>query len=232
MPPPVADFSDEESTGESIPYEEAEDKKNGVADANDADDDEDEDEDEDVYVVEKILGHSFKADGTLLLQVKWQGYDDPKDQTVEPEENLDNARDVLGEYFNILGGRPEKPQKKRKSIGRPRATKVKEESEKPEPKRRRRSRAADTEETDAGEEKEKEKKKETPAPDWVPKSKNWEKEVKAVDTIVREDGGLVAYLHWTNDRKSKVSIETCYEKCPRKMLQFYESHLVFKDADT
>ncbi|KAL4792031.1 hypothetical protein BDV19DRAFT_281825 [Aspergillus venezuelensis] len=235
MPPPVADFSDDESTGESIPYDEVEYKKNGITDANDADDDEDEDEEEDVYVVEKILGHSFKGDGTLLLQVKWQGYDDPKDQTVEPEENLDNARDVLDEYFKRLGGRPQKPQKKRKSMGRPKATKVKEESEKPEPKRRRRSRAADTEETDAGEgkekETEKEKEKETPAPDWVPKSKNWEKEVKAVDTIVREDGGLVAYLHWNNDKKSKVSIETCYEKCPRKMLQFYESHLVFKDAD-
>ena len=40
----MADFSDDESTGESIPYEEVEDKKNGIADANDADDDEDEDE--------------------------------------------------------------------------------------------------------------------------------------------------------------------------------------------
>jgi chromobox protein 1 len=44
----VADLSDDESTGESIPYDEAEDKKNGVDDANHADEDEDEDEDEDV----------------------------------------------------------------------------------------------------------------------------------------------------------------------------------------
>ena len=26
--------------------------------------------------------------GTLLLQVKWKGYEDPADQTMEPEENL------------------------------------------------------------------------------------------------------------------------------------------------
>lgn len=26
--------------------------------------------------------------GTLLLQVKWKGYDDPSDQTMESEENL------------------------------------------------------------------------------------------------------------------------------------------------
>ncbi|KAL4978637.1 hypothetical protein BDW66DRAFT_129218 [Aspergillus desertorum] len=226
MPPPVADLSDDESTGESIPYEEVEDKKNGVDDTNDADDDEN--EDEDVYVVEKILGHSFKGDGTLLFQVKWQGYDDPKDETFEPEENLEGAQEILNEYFKLIGGRPQKPSKKRKSTGRPpKAASV----EKSEPKRRRRSRAASTEETNAAEEKEKVKVKESVAPNWVPKSKNWENEVKAVDTIVREDGGLVAYLHWKNDKKSKVSIETCYDRCPRKMLKFYEQHLVFKDSD-
>ncbi|RDW81164.1 chromo domain-containing protein [Aspergillus mulundensis] len=228
MPPPVADLSDDESTGESIPYDEVEDKKNGVEDSNDADGDEE--DEEDFYVVEKILSHDFKADGTLIFEVKWQGYDDPKDRTQEPEENLKNAQDVLDEYFKIIGGRPEKPSRKRKSTGRPPKA-ASEEKEKPEPKRRRRSRAADTEETDATDEKEKVKEKEGVAPDWVPKSKNWENEVKAVDTIVREDGGLVAYLHWNNDKKSKVSIETCYEKCPRKMLKFYEQHLVFKDSD-
>ncbi|KAJ0355084.1 hypothetical protein COL922a_014707, partial [Colletotrichum nupharicola] len=84
--------------------------------------------------------------------------------------------------------------------------------EKLEPRKRRRSRA-DTE-TDAIEDKEKEK--DSQVPDWVPKSKSWENEVKAVDTIVRERDGLVAFLHWNNDKKSKVSIEMCYEKCPRK----------------
>lgn len=101
------------------------------------------------------------------------------------------------------------------------------QEEKPESKRRRRSRAPDNEEIDADEEKprEQEKEKEGQAPDWMPKSKNWEKEVKAVDTIVREGDDLVAYLHWNNDKKSKVSIETCYERCPHKMLKFYEQHL-------
>lgn len=41
----MAVLSDDESTGESIPYEEAEVKRNGVEDANHADEDEDEDED-------------------------------------------------------------------------------------------------------------------------------------------------------------------------------------------
>ncbi|KAL2861495.1 hypothetical protein BJX68DRAFT_6334 [Aspergillus pseudodeflectus] len=214
MPPAVADLSDDESsTGESIPYEEVEDV-----------DEEGDDEDEDVYIVEKIVGHKFKSDGTLMLRVKWQGYSDPKDQTLEPEENLlEGAKDVLDEYFKGLGGRPEKPEpKKRKSMGRP----PKSTPEKLEPRKRRRSRAGT--ETDATEDKEKEK--DSQVPDWVPKSKSWENEVKAVDTIVRERDGLVAFLHWNNDRKSKVSIEMCYEKCPRKMLKFYEQHLVFKDS--
>ncbi|KAL4886992.1 hypothetical protein BJY04DRAFT_176994 [Aspergillus karnatakaensis] len=229
MPPPVADLSDDESTGESIPYDDVADKKNGIQDE-DADEEEDEDEEEDVYVVERIMGHSFKADGSLMLKVKWQGYDDPKDQTLEPEDNLaEGATDALEEYFKKLGGRPEKPQaKKRKSMGRPPKSEksAPEEKEKPEPKRRRKSRA-DDEDSPAAEDKANQE-----APEWVPKSKSWENEVKAVDTIVRESDGLVAYLHWNNDKKSKVSIETCYTKCPRKMLKFYEQHLVFKDSES
>lgn len=128
----------------------------------------------------------------------------------------------MQEYFKTIGGRPEKPAKKRKSTGRPSKS---AEDEKPEPKKRRRSRAAD-DETDAGEVKKEEKpEKEGKVPEWLPKSKSWENEVKAVDTIIRESDGLVAYLHWKNDKKSKVSIETCYDKCPRMMLKFYEQHL-------
>ena len=39
------------------------------------------------YVVEKILGHRFNR-GTLEFDVKWQGYENPKDRTWEPEENM------------------------------------------------------------------------------------------------------------------------------------------------
>lgn len=40
------------------------------------------------YVVEKILKHDWNEDGTLLFEVKWQGYDEVSDRTWEPEENL------------------------------------------------------------------------------------------------------------------------------------------------
>ncbi|KAE8151206.1 hypothetical protein BDV25DRAFT_98645 [Aspergillus avenaceus] len=222
MPPPLESLTDDESTGESIPYNDA--KEDHAPDVeNDGNDDGEEDDDEEgLYIVEKILGHEFAKNGALLLQVKWKGYDDPADQTMEPEENLmEGAKDIVEEYYRVHGGRPEKPQRgKRKSMTGPKPTPDKSES-----KRRRKSRAdASTEPP--------EKDDDSDLPNWVPRSKNWENEVVTVDTIMRdpETSGLIAYLHWTNGKKSKVSLETCYEKCPRKMLKFYEEHLVFKDA--
>jgi chromobox protein 1 len=55
--------------------------------------------------------------------------------------------------------------------------------------------------------------------DWVPKGKSWDKDVLEVDTIVRdpENNGLYAWLVFTNGRKSRVTIEACYEKCPMKV---------------
>ncbi|RAH74478.1 chromo domain-containing protein [Aspergillus aculeatinus CBS 121060] len=225
MPPPVTDVSDDESTGESIPYEEApapkkQAKKQAV---DDNEDDEDEDEEEDVYHVEKIVSHEWGKKGELLLQVKWKGYDDPADMTLEPEGNLDGAQEAVDEYFSKLGGRPEKPQtKKRKSLGRPPKSAT---PEKTQPNKRRKSRENESPEPQAAEE-------DSDSGSWVPKSKSWEKEVDNVDTIFREpgSGNLLAILNWKNGRKSKVLIETCYERCPRKMLDFYESHLVFKEG--
>lgn len=153
--------------------------------------------------------------------MKWKGYDNPEDETMEPEDNLlEGAKDLLDEYYHLQGGRPEPPApKKRKSIGDAKAT-----PQKTEQKRRRKSRAS--------EEPKPADSKDQDVPDWVPKTKSWENEVVTVDTILREPetGMLFAYLHWKNGKKSKVSIETCYEKCPLKMLKFYEQHLVFKDG--
>lgn len=144
----------------------------------------------------------------------------------------EGAEDVVKEYYRVQGGRPTKPQapgRKRKSM-----TAAKPTPEKKEPKRRRKSQGDNApESTD-----------DSDAMKWVPKSKSWENEVENVDTIMRdpETSNLIAYLHWKNGKKSKVNIEQCYEKCPRKvsfrtptiggdrltsgkMLGFYEQHL-------
>lgn len=88
---------------------------------------------------------------------------------------------------------------------------------KPETKKRRKS-AAQTKasETPALTEDDSENEEQT---NWIPKGKNWDKELDAVDTIIRdpESQGLFVLLLWNNGKKSRVSIETCYEKCPRKV---------------
>lgn len=119
----------------------------------------------------------------------------------------EGAKEVLDEYYRLQGGRPQPPQpqpRKRKSIGESKVT-----SQKAEPKKRRRSKGADAAAADG---------KDGDVPDWVPKTKSWENEVVEVDTILRDPDTttLFAYLHWTNGKKSKVSIDTCYEKCPMK----------------
>jgi len=44
--------------------------------------------------------------------------------------------------------------------------------------------------------------------------------------------GRFAYLVWNNDKKTQHPLKHVYSKCPQKMLQYYESHLVFTQNDT
>lgn len=93
---------------------------------------------------------------------------------------------------------------------------AKQSAEKAEPKRRRKSKPAEA--TPEGDD----------VADWVPKGKSWENDVELVDTIIRDQdsNGLVAYLHWKNGKKSRVSIDTCYEKCPMKVSVAFPSSLL------
>lgn len=115
----------------------------------------------------------------------------------------EGAQEVVDEYFEKIGGRPEKPTKKRKSTG----TAATSTPDKPPAKKGKKARASTngTPEQDI--------------PDWVPKSQSWDSEIKSIDTIVRdhETGNLIVFLDWNNGKKSRVSLETCYERCPMKV---------------
>ncbi|KAK2829861.1 hypothetical protein FQN49_007185 [Arthroderma sp. PD_2] len=218
--PPLLESSDEESAGEAIPFHSKADIES-ESNANEEEEEEEEEGDaqEGVYVVERIEGHIFNTKGRPLYQVKWKGYDKPSDMTDEPEENLiDGAQEALDEYFNRIGGRPEKPTKKRKSLG----GKAASTPDKPLAKKGKMSKSVDRETSVEDEN----------SADWMPTTKNWDGEVECVSTITRDtdSDGLVAYLEWKNGKKSRVSVQRCYERCPQKMLQFYEQHLVFKEA--
>lgn len=123
---------------------------------------------------------------------------------------------MVEEYYRVQGGRPEKPvPKKRKSAGRPKQT-----PEKAAPKRQKKSTDGNTIGTPtstASEENENENG--DVYTDWTPNRKSWENDVQSIETIMREaeTSILYAYIQWKDGRKSKVSLETCYEKCPRKV---------------
>ncbi|KAF2680844.1 hypothetical protein K458DRAFT_421170 [Lentithecium fluviatile CBS 122367] len=209
MPPALSDEEASASSGdEQIPAEKPTKASKAKAPVEEEDEEaEDDDEGEDEYVVEKIVGHKLQK-GTIIYDVKWQGYDDPLDRTWEPESNLDGAKDVLNEYFEEIGGRPEagKKRKGRKSAADASAAPV----------------------TNKRLKKEKE---------WSPPPGSWEHDVNYVDTVEEQRDPTTgkqaryAYLVWNNHKKTQHPLSHVYQKCPQKMLEYYESHLVFSTND-
>lgn len=66
---------------------------------------------------------------------------------------------------------------------------------------------------------------------------SWEDQVASIDTIEEalDDKGVMqrfVYVMWENGSKTRHQLQTVNEKCPQKMLRYYESHLVFRGADT
>ncbi|XP_020657679.3 M-phase phosphoprotein 8 [Pogona vitticeps] len=70
----------------------------------------DSEDEEDVYEVEKILDVKTE-DGKILYKVRWKGYP-PDDDTWEPEEHLEDCREVLLEFQNKIVEAKPKPTKK------------------------------------------------------------------------------------------------------------------------
>lgn len=176
--------------------------------------------------------------------MKWKGYEKLEDHTWEEEEGLmyvhapvelrhllrafidkhnrDGARDIVTAYYKRIGGRPTKkdgekpaaakPGRKRKSMGDSKVAKAVPAPAGTEAKRQRRKSAPKETSKEAS------PSSEENGIQWLPKGKNWDKDVKEVDTIVREgDAGLMAWLEFNNGRKAKLSVQACYEKCPLKV---------------
>lgn len=171
----------------------------------------DDEEEEDEYVVEAIKDHKFEGK-TLMLLVKWKGYEKKSDMTWEPEENCAGAKEVLEEYFKSLGGKPKYSAASNKrsrpsTSGTPAASKKK-------------SKTTSTNDSPAAVEE----------PKWKPPAGSWEDEISAIDTIEKTEKGLICYIQWGNGKKSQHEVHTVYKKAPQRMLKFYEQHLVFKET--
>jgi len=215
MPPALSDHG-ESSSDEGIPPRPAGKTKTKAGtpptDPDDTADDAGAEASGDEFIVEKILGHKF-VKGELVFRVKWQGWDLPQDQTWEPEGNMGGAVDVMREYFDEIGGRPETKGQKRK--GRPSMAHAESASTPPASIAKR----------------PKQEKQ------WSPPPGSWEHDVSHVDTVEEsrdpKSGELTrhAYLVWNNQKKTQHPLKHVYQKCPQKMLVYYESHLVFTHND-
>ncbi|KAJ4992379.1 Chromo domain-containing protein 2 [Stagonosporopsis vannaccii] len=219
MPPALSDV---ESSDSEIPATNASKKQPKKAVQPVEPEDEDvEDVGEDEFVVEKIVGHRFNK-GVLEFDVKWQGYDNPRDRTWEPESNMETAADVLAEYFDDIGGRPERPDKGTKRKGR--ASNVKSGTSTP-------AAAAASKRVKTTQDELIEKA-------WSPPPGSWEHHVSHIDTVEQSidpktgKEAKFAYIVWNNQKKTQHPLKHIYTKCPQKMLLYYESHLVFTPSQT
>ncbi|KAK4160058.1 hypothetical protein QBC43DRAFT_326091 [Cladorrhinum sp. PSN259] len=214
---PVYDDDDIEDT----------DVKNGVVEDEDEEEEEgSEDGDEEVFTVEKILSHTIGNDGQPLFEIKWEGYEKKSDRTWEPEENLENAKEILSEYLRSIGGRAalfEQSTTALKGKKRGRASNAPQTSG----KRSRRENGTHPADSD------------TPASveavQWRPPPGSWENDVADLDACEDEETGkLMVYLTWKNGKKTQHETPVIYQRCPQKMLQFYERHvrIIKRDPDS
>lgn len=154
-----------------------------------------------------------------------------------------DAREVLEEYWNSIGGEPTASDPKPKKTGRKSLTGKRsssalkaDDSESPAPKKQkqkpgRKSVAA----KDDSEPTEFRGYVEPGADEWkppAPKSGTWDDVLQKVDTIEQDDSGeRWVYLCWKDKNsdgrfyRSKARLQTVYKAAPQKMLYFYEQHL-------
>lgn len=71
--------------------------------------------------------------------------------------------------------------------------------------------------------------------DWAPPASltSWEDEVETIDTVERRqiagEDELVVHLVWKSGKKTEHLTRDIRRKCPQKLLDFYEGHLIFRE---
>ncbi|KHJ31449.1 putative heterochromatin protein one protein [Erysiphe necator] len=223
------EFTKEEKVANSMAVEEPEPEESLMVEQQD--DDKDDDElTEDEYVVEKILNHVVDEEtGELRFEIKWEGYEKKSDRTWEPEENLESASKILNEYLASVGGKDliladwaekkalAQSSKKGKKRGRASGGKTSNGQ-----KRRKTSDSHPASTTPPVSAK---------SARFKPPTGSWEEDVTAIDACEGTQGNILVFLTWKGGHKSQHPLHQVYKRCPQKMLQFYEAHLVFRKSD-
>ncbi|SPJ79167.1 related to chromatin-associated swi6 protein [Fusarium torulosum] len=169
-----------------------------------------------LFIVETIKKHLIDKNGNLVFQVKWKGFENKKDLTWEPEENLKVSGDeILNEYFDTIGGRHKIFEESNRAAKTKRRIPTTNGTFGTRLRRLRQNKVHVTDETLLA-----------TAKKWSPPSGSWEDEIETIDACEKDnDGYLIVYIIWKNGQKTKHGTEIVYKKCPQKMLQFYEEYV-------
>ncbi|KAF8938658.1 hypothetical protein BGZ47_008480 [Haplosporangium gracile] len=221
------------------------------------DNDEDDDEEasgEAVYEVERVVGHKHTK-GKLQYHLKWNGYDSDEN-TWEDKENV-YCVDLIEAYWGRLeqagGSRTDskgkdgvpvkkEPTRTAKSNGA-KTTKKDRDGDTvmdmaPAKRQKTSNTSKEVKKAEGGFEDGASSNNNsnynininssgwTPPKSWI----SWEQKVESILTVERSNQKLLIRLQWNNGRETQHPIEIAHQKCPQKLIQFYESHIKFSQA--
>ncbi|SCO54694.1 uncharacterized protein FFNC_15629 [Fusarium fujikuroi] len=161
-----------------------------------------------LFEVEHILEHEKREHGKIWFLVKWRGYSQ-KENSWEPEMNFkDSGEDILGEYYDKLNTLEEsrrvaETKKRTQTVGSTFVTAGK----------RCKTEGSTQCITDAT---------------WPTAVEKWSClsewcKVKTINGCDKNIAGcLIFHVTWNNGDQTKHDKETIYERCPQKMLEYYE----------
>ncbi|EPY52509.1 chromodomain protein 2 [Schizosaccharomyces cryophilus OY26] len=222
----------------------------------DSEDAEDSDESDEEYIVEAILDARLKEDGSgYQYYLKWEGYDDPEDNTWNEEEDCVGCQELVNEFWRKKGGKPplnKTRSKRRNSRSMIRSSSLStSEDDDPQPsistysRKRRRSSSIlrrPEDNTDFKFSKSPTANSKTPTIDSflnLRKKSNfnppfnessWEDLVDRVETVQKlKNGKILVKLHWKNGQQSTHDNVVVHQKCPLHIIRFYEDHLSFQE---
>ncbi|KAF9901668.1 hypothetical protein EC991_005800 [Linnemannia zychae] len=242
------------------PEETSEDKGSSSANAakrqkaDGSDDDEEGDEDEEdresEYEVEMVVGHKH-VKGKLHYHIKWNGYSSD-DNSWEDQDNV-FCTDLIEAYWKrheeAGGSRSDLKGIPKKDLGRPikaNGTATAKKSLKNRsgyatvemaPAKRQKTSSAPKDapkvapkdvrkSDDVGMNVDLSGSKWTPPKNWA----SWENKVETIQTVERINQQLLIRLAWKGGKETQHPIEEAHQKCPQKLIQFYESHIKFSQA--
>ncbi|WBW74208.1 heterochromatin (HP1) family chromodomain protein Chp2 [Schizosaccharomyces osmophilus] len=212
--------------------------------------------DEEEYIVEAVLDARLKKNGIgYQYYLKWEGYDDPEDNTWNEEEDCVGCQELVNQFWKKKGGKPPinmlRNKRKAGSVIRSGSSSgIKNDDDLQPPfstySRKRRKSVS------------KLKKHEDNSviePSLSPllhsKSptidsylalrktngfkppfhiKSWEDLVDKVETVQKlKNGKILVKLHWKDGQQSTHDNVIVHHKCPLHIIRFYEDHLNFEE---